>query len=138
MLESSLIEFGSHTLTHPRLTDIAIDEAEKEIFESKKRIEEILNIRVDSFCYPNGYYNDKIKELADKSANLEYLTKSFNDKFGEKDEEDLSDAEAAEMEKILKQIEAEQKAIEKIQVEQQQALEKFNALIEQTKERLGI
>jgi hypothetical protein len=83
-------------------------------------------------------YNDKIKELADKSTNLESLTKSFNDKFGEKDEEDLSDAEAAEMEKILKQIEAEQKAIEKIQVEQQQALEKFNALIEQTKKRLGI
>lgn len=83
-------------------------------------------------------YNDKIKDLADKSANLESLTKSFNDKFGEKDEEDLSDAEKAEMEKTLKQIESEQKAIEKIQAEQQQALEKFNALIEETKKRLGI
>ena len=83
-------------------------------------------------------YNDKIKDLSDKSANLESLTKSFNDKFGEKDEEDLSDSEKAEMEKILEQIEAEQKAIEKIQAEQQQALEKFNALIEQTKKRLGI
>jgi hypothetical protein len=83
-------------------------------------------------------YNDKIKDLSDKSANLESLTKSFNDKFGEKDEEDLSDAEAAEMEKILKQIDAEQKAIEKIQAEQQQALEKFNTLVDQTKARLGI
>ncbi|MGD8538000.1 MAG: hypothetical protein PVI66_04705 [Candidatus Aminicenantes bacterium] len=83
-------------------------------------------------------YNDKIKELSDRSANLEALTKKFNDEFGEKDEEDLSDAEKAEMEKILKDIEAEQKAIEKIQAEQQEALEKFNALIEQTKKRLGI
>jgi hypothetical protein len=83
-------------------------------------------------------YNDKIKDLADKSANLATLTKNFNDKFGEKDEEELSDVEKAEMEKILKQIEAEQNAIEKIQAEQQQALEKFNALVEQTKERLGI
>jgi hypothetical protein len=83
-------------------------------------------------------YNDKIKDLADKSANLATLTKNFNDKFGEKEEEELSDAEKAEMEKMLKQIETEQNAIEKIQAEQQLALEKFNALVEQTKERLGI
>jgi hypothetical protein len=83
-------------------------------------------------------YNEKIKDLSDKSANLEALTNGFNEKYGEKDEEDLSDAEVEEMEKILKQIDAEQKAIEKLQAEQQQALEKFTALVEQTKTRLGI
>jgi hypothetical protein len=83
-------------------------------------------------------YNDKIEELSDRSTKLETLTNSFNEKFGEKDEEDLTDAENAEMEKILEQIEAEQKAIEKLQTEQQQALEKFNALVEQTKTRLDI
>jgi tetratricopeptide (TPR) repeat protein len=83
-------------------------------------------------------YNEKIKGLSDRSTKLETLTNGFNEKFGEKDEEDLSDAEKVEMEKILKQIETEQKAIEKLQAEQQQALEKFNALIEQTKKRLGI
>jgi tetratricopeptide (TPR) repeat protein len=83
-------------------------------------------------------YNEKIKDLSDRGEKIEALTKSFNDKFGEKDEEDLSDAEKTEMEKILKQIEAEQKAIEKLQAEQQQALEKFNALVEGTKTRLGI
>ena len=83
-------------------------------------------------------YNEKIKDLSDRSTKLETLTNGFNEKFGEKDEEDLSDAEKVEMEKILKQIETEQKAIEKLQAEQQQALEKFNALIEQTKKRLGI
>jgi tetratricopeptide (TPR) repeat protein len=83
-------------------------------------------------------YNEKIKDLSDKGEKIEILTKSFNDKFGEKNEEDLTDAEKAEMEKILKQIEAEQKAIEKLQVEQKQALEKFNALVEATKTRLGI
>jgi len=83
-------------------------------------------------------YNDKIEELSDRGTKLETLTNSFNEKFGEKDEEDLTDAENAEMEKILEQIEAEQKAIEKLQIEQQQALEKFNALVEQTKTRLDI
>ncbi|MGD9346100.1 MAG: hypothetical protein PVH84_09580 [Candidatus Aminicenantes bacterium] len=83
-------------------------------------------------------YNDKIKDLSDRGTKLESLTNSFNEKFGEKDEEELSDAEKTEMEKTLKQIEAEQTAIEKLQTEQQQALEKFNALVEQTKKRLGI
>lgn len=83
-------------------------------------------------------YNDKIEELSDRDTKLETLTNSFNEKFGEKDEEDLTDAENAEMEKILEQIEAEQKTIEKLQIEQQQALEKFNALVEQTKTRLDI
>ncbi len=83
-------------------------------------------------------YNEKIKDLADRSAKLEAMTKSFNDKFGEKNEEDLSDAEKTEVDKILKEIEGEQKAIEKLQAEQQQALEKFNALVENTKTRLGI
>ncbi len=83
-------------------------------------------------------YNGKIKDLSDRSKNLGTLTNGFNEKFGEKDEEDLSDTEKAEMEKILKQIETEHKAIEKLQAEQQVALEKFNALIEQTKKRLGI
>lgn len=83
-------------------------------------------------------YNEKIKDLSDRSTKLETLTSGFNEKFGEKDEEDLSDAEKAEMEKILKQVETEKKAIEKLQAEQQLALEKFNALVEQTKTRLGI
>lgn len=83
-------------------------------------------------------YNDKIEELSVRGTKLETLTNSFNEKFGEKDEEDLTDAENAEMEKILEQIEAEQKTIEKLQTEQQQALEKFNTLVEQTKTRLDI
>jgi tetratricopeptide (TPR) repeat protein len=90
------------------------------------------------FNHETPGYNEKIKDLSDRVTKLETLTNSFNEKFGEKDEEDLTDAENAEMEKILEQIESEQKAIEKLQTEQQQALEKFSALVEQTKTRLDI
>ncbi|MFC2165455.1 hypothetical protein ACFLT2_10730 [Acidobacteriota bacterium] len=83
-------------------------------------------------------YNEQIKKLEGKNKKIVTLTNTFNSKFGEKDEEDLSDAEKAEMDKILKQIDAEQKAIETIQAAQQGALEKFQALIAQTKTRLGI
>jgi len=83
-------------------------------------------------------YNEKVQEITDRSKKIENLTNSFNSKFGEKDEEDLTDVEKKEMEKILAQIETEKKAIEKLQAEQKAALEKFNAIIEQTKKRLRI
>ncbi len=83
-------------------------------------------------------YNDKVKALQAKSKNLEHLTNTFNDKFGEKDEEDLSDAEKKEMDSILAKIESEHKAIEKLQEEQQITLAAFNQLIEKTKQNLNI
>ncbi|NOR21829.1 MAG: hypothetical protein GQ476_03945, partial [Candidatus Aminicenantes bacterium] len=61
-----------------------------------------------------------------------------NKKFGEKDEEDLSDAELKEMDNMLDEIEAEEKAIQKLKAEQKIVLENFNKLIEETKQRLGI
>jgi hypothetical protein len=86
----------------------------------------------------NPEYNDKVKTLQAKSKNLAQLTNTFNDKFGEKDEEDLSDAEIKEMDSILAKIESEQKSIEKLQEEQQVTLAAFNQLIEQTKQNLDI
>ncbi|MBN1224022.1 MAG: hypothetical protein JXB23_12315 [Candidatus Aminicenantes bacterium] len=83
-------------------------------------------------------YNDKIKELETKTKSLADMTNAFNKKFGEKNEEDLSESEKAEMEKMLKQIEVEQKAVTAIQAQQQGALEKFQALVAQTKDKLGI
>ena len=83
-------------------------------------------------------YNENVKELQKKSKKLEELTNKFNNKFGEKDEEDLSEAEKKEMEKLLAEIESEEKAIQKLESDQKIALDKFNKLIEETKQRLGI
>jgi len=83
-------------------------------------------------------YNEKVKELSKKTKKLEELTKTFNKKFEDKAEEDLSDNEKKEMEKFLANIDAEEKAIQKLKAEQEAVLEKFNKLIEETKKRLGI
>lgn len=91
------------------------------------------------FTYnPEIKYNEKVKELAEKSEKIEALTNSFNKKFGEKSEEELSDSEKKEMKSILAQIESEKKAIEKLQAEQDEAINKFNTVIAQTKQKLGI
>ena len=83
-------------------------------------------------------FNENVKEIQKKSKNLEELTKTFNKKFGEKDEEDLSDAELKEMKNILAQIDAGQKALEKLEDAQKAAVDKFTRLIEETKKKLGI
>jgi len=48
------IEIGSHSCSHARLTLCTPQELEHEVHESKRRIEEKLDRRVRSFCYPFG------------------------------------------------------------------------------------
>jgi len=55
------ISFGAHTATHPHLTQISLDEAEKEIKKSKEYIG-----KTGPFCYPYGDYNEKVKEIVKK------------------------------------------------------------------------
>jgi len=83
-------------------------------------------------------YNEKIQELQQRSKKLEDLTNAFNDKFGDKEEENLTDGEKSEMESMLKQIETEQEAVKKLEVETQAILQGFQQLLEKAKQRLGI
>lgn len=60
------IEFGGHTMNHPRLTRLSLEEVEKEIFESKKVLEERLGERLVSFAYPYGDLNKEITKIPKK------------------------------------------------------------------------
>jgi len=69
MYEHGII-FGTHTMNHPVLTSVSISEAEKEIMDSKRILEERTGITVDYFAYPNGHrndYNGYIKHLIKKN-----------------------------------------------------------------------
>lgn len=52
------IFFGAHTVTHPILTRVPLETAEKEIAESAKMITENTGRPVIGFCYPNGGVSD--------------------------------------------------------------------------------
>src|ERR1051325_1884192 len=52
------IEFGAHTLHHPILTRISLEDVRAEVEGSKARIEKELGERVLSFAYPNGQVSD--------------------------------------------------------------------------------
>jgi peptidoglycan/xylan/chitin deacetylase (PgdA/CDA1 family) len=59
------IDFGSHTVNHPILTNISLDEAKWEIENSKSCIEENIGTEVKSFAYPNGDFNQRISSLVE-------------------------------------------------------------------------
>jgi len=50
-------EIGSHTVNHPILTSIDIEQASKEINDSKSILEQEIGTKVTSFCYPRGRYD---------------------------------------------------------------------------------
>ena len=62
-MNDNRIYFGAHTKTHPILTNENLKEAEKEIVDSKKIIEDHLKIKIRSFSYPNGSFNNEIIKL---------------------------------------------------------------------------
>ena len=65
MLESGLVVIGSHSYSHVNLLEEGID-LEKELKLSKDILEEKLNIKVDSFVFPFGKYNQEILKEAKK------------------------------------------------------------------------
>ena len=63
---SPFIEIGSHTLTHPILTTIPDNQLIREIQESRVRLEELTGKPVQSFCYPNGIYSEKVVKVVEE------------------------------------------------------------------------
>lgn len=52
------IEFGAHTVHHPILTSLSVEEARREVVESKTAVEEHVQAPVRHFAYPNGTASD--------------------------------------------------------------------------------
>ena len=60
---------GAHSKTHPKLIDLKKDELEDEIVVSTQRIENILNINIDTFAFPFGTTNVVTPEAVNLSKN---------------------------------------------------------------------
>lgn len=74
------IEFGSHSATHPILSNVPAEGMEYEICESKKKIERMINKEVKVFSYPVGGeagFNEENIALV-KAANYQYATTYIN------------------------------------------------------------
>lgn len=57
------IEFGAHSVSHPRLDQLSAEQVSDEIFGSKAHIEDGLGHAVELFAYPYGRYNAAVKAV---------------------------------------------------------------------------
>ena len=70
-------EIGSHTLTHPWLTQLPIAQAREEIVASKKYLEDVFGRSVNHFCYPYGDWNEAVCDLVREAGYQTAVTTEF-------------------------------------------------------------
>lgn len=74
-LDPELITIGSHTMTHPILPTLSMEEAEQEIVGSRNVLEERLDREVSFFCYPNGSFDARTADCVRNTYRLAVTTK---------------------------------------------------------------
>lgn len=67
-LPTNLVTVGSHTLTHPMLTQVEEDPARQEIQGSRTKLEAMLNRPVRQFSFPFGDFSEKLVEICRESG----------------------------------------------------------------------
>lgn len=60
------IEFGSHTCTHPELTNISPELCMEELVRSRADLKARLGREIVSFCYPRGDLNTEVIQMVEK------------------------------------------------------------------------
>lgn len=60
-MDTAGVEIGAHTVTHPILTRVGDERLRSELYESRCRLEAMLNREADLFCYPNGDHDDRVR-----------------------------------------------------------------------------
>jgi len=71
-------EIGSHTMNHRRVHHLNDVDANAEIADGKKCLEDILSKEVISFCYPGGKYNARTGVLVANAGFIGARTCQFN------------------------------------------------------------
>jgi peptidoglycan/xylan/chitin deacetylase (PgdA/CDA1 family) len=56
------VELGAHSVTHPHLDELNVNEIEREVAGSKHQLEQVLGRPVTSFAYPYGSYDRQVRQ----------------------------------------------------------------------------
>ena len=68
LLASGLITIGSHSKTHPFLSQMTDEQIEDEVAGSKKDLEAMFGVPIDSLAYPLGDFDARVMNAAQKSG----------------------------------------------------------------------
>ena len=68
------IHFGSHSLTHARLTDLSDSDLERQVGDSKRKLEDLLGAEVPCFAYPWGMADMRVRSAVARAGYKVALT----------------------------------------------------------------
>ena len=72
--KSNLVEIGAHTENHVVLAKLAASDATTQIVQSKRILEEQLGIKIATFAYPYGSFNDQIIKIVETAGFTSAMT----------------------------------------------------------------
>lgn len=67
-LDRNGLEIGSHTCSHPILTGLTDERLRQELEDSKAKLETELGRRVETFCYPNGDQDERVRRAVRRAG----------------------------------------------------------------------
>lgn len=76
-MEAENVRSESHTVSHPILTSVTEDALNSELKNSKKRLEEFLERKVEHFCYPNGSLDENVQKAVKNAGYLSATTTNY-------------------------------------------------------------
>ena len=67
-MDRGKIDFGAHTVSHPKLSELGIEACTKEILQSKQTIEERLGQPCHHFAYPYGLFTEATARVVEHTG----------------------------------------------------------------------
>jgi peptidoglycan/xylan/chitin deacetylase (PgdA/CDA1 family) len=61
-------QIGSHSMSHPRLAEIPLEDARRELSDSRDLLEERLGCEIRHLAYPHGSYNEAVQKIASETG----------------------------------------------------------------------
>lgn len=69
---------ANHSLTHPYLEKISIDEARKNVIEGRDKLQQFFGQEVRGFAYPFGTYNEAVMKVIQEAGHIYARTTKRN------------------------------------------------------------
>ena len=76
-MEAENVRSESHTVSHPILTRVTENLLDSELRNSKTRLENVLERKVEHFCYPNGSLDENIRKAVKSAGYLSAATTNY-------------------------------------------------------------
>jgi peptidoglycan/xylan/chitin deacetylase (PgdA/CDA1 family) len=73
-MEQNGVEIGGHTVTHPSLGQVSLEQANQEIKDCYEHLSSELGEKGRTFCYPNGQPSDYNSEIIDILKSSKFLS----------------------------------------------------------------